>query len=126
MITGVGIDTISISRVARLLEKHGERFLGKIFTERERYEGANRLSNAPFFAARFAAREAFYKALGTGWGRGLPLKEVSVVTDESGRPSLQFGERIKAELERMGIARCHLSLTHDADSAIAVVILERE
>jgi holo-[acyl-carrier protein] synthase len=125
MISGIGIDTISISRVARLLEKHGERFLGKIFTARERTEGAKRISSAPFYAARFAAREAFYKALGTGWGRGLPLKEVSVVTDDKGRPSLELGERVRRELEDMGIDGCHLSLTHDGDSAIAVVILEK-
>jgi holo-[acyl-carrier protein] synthase len=124
MITGIGIDTVSISRIEKLLDRRGERFLAKVFTARERSEGAKKAFNAPFFAARFAAREAFYKALGTGWGKGLPLKEVSVITDDTGRPSLALGKRISRELEVRGIGKCHVSLTHDGDSAIAVVILE--
>lgn len=124
MIVGVGIDTVSISRIDRLIARYGERFLAKVFTSGERDEGGRKAVSAPFFAARFAAREAFYKALGTGWGRGLSLKEVSVVTDEAGRPMLEIGQRMKREIEGMGVERWHVSLTHDGDSAIAVVILE--
>ncbi len=124
MIAGIGIDIVSISRFERLIERYGSRFLVKVFTDRERKEGERKAVRAPFFAARFAAREAFYKALGTGWGRGLPLKEVSVASDESGRPSLTIGERMQTELAQRNIADCHVSLTHDGDSAVAVVILE--
>ncbi len=124
MIAGVGIDIVSISRIERLISRYGDRFLGKVFTERERDEGSRRVVQAPFFAARFAAREAFYKALGTGWGRGLSLKEVSITTAEDGRPLLDIGERIGEEIKGRGIDRWHVSLTHDGDSAIAVVILE--
>ncbi len=124
MIAGVGIDIVSISRIERLIGRYGDRFLGKVFTERERDEGSRRAVQAPFFAARFAAREAFYKALGTGWGRGLSLKEVSITTAEAGRPLLDIGERIGEEIKGRGIDRWHVSLTHDGDSAIAVVILE--
>jgi len=124
MIAGIGIDIVAISRFERIIERYGTRFLEKVFTDRERNEGDRKAVRAPFFAARFAAREAFYKALGTGWGRGLPLKEVSVATGERGRPSLVIGERMHAELEERGIARYHVSLTHDGDSAVAVVILE--
>jgi holo-[acyl-carrier protein] synthase len=124
MIAGVGIDIVSISRIERLIRLYGDRFLGKVFTERERDEGLRKAVQAPFFAARFAAREAFYKAIGTGWGRGLSLKEVSVSTGEAGRPLLDFGERISEEIKGMGIYRWHVSLTHDGDSAIAIVILE--
>ena len=124
MIAGVGIDIVSISRIERLIDRYGDRFLGKVFTERERDEGSRRAVQAPFFAARFAAREAFYKALGTGWGRGLSLKEVSITTAEAGRPLLDIGERIGEEIKGRGIDQWHVSLTHDGDSAIAVVILE--
>ena len=124
MIAGIGIDIVSISRFERLIERYGSRFLVKVFTDRERKEGERKAVRAPFFAARFAAREAFYKALGTGWGRGLPLKEVSVASDESGRPSLTIGGRMQTELAQRNIADCHVSLTHDGDSAVAVVILE--
>ena len=124
MIAGVGIDIVSISRIERLINRYGNRFLGKVFTERERDDGSRRAVQAPFFAARFAAREAFYKALGTGWGRGLSLKEVSVTTGEGGRPLLDIGELVGKEIRGMGIDRWHVSLTHDGDSAIAIVILE--
>ena len=124
MIAGIGIDIVSISRFERLIERYGTRFLEKVFTSRERDEGGRKVSRGSFFAARFAAREAFYKALGTGWGRGLPLKEVSVATGEKGRPSLVIGERMQMELEERGIARYHVSLTHEGDSAAAVVVLE--
>jgi len=124
MIAGIGIDIVSISRFERLIDRYGKRFLEKVFTDRERNEGGRKTARAPFFAVRFAAREAFYKALGTGWGRGLPLKEVSVAKGEEGRPSLVIGERMHAELEERGVGRYHVSLTHDGDSAVAVVILE--
>mgnify|MGYP001106456612 CR=1 FL=1 len=124
MIAGIGIDTVSISRFEKLIERYGARFLEKVFTDSERAEGGRRVAQASFFAARFAAREAFYKALGTGWGRGLPLKEVSVITGEGGRPALILGPRMVLELEERGISHQHVSLTHDGDSAVAIVILE--
>ncbi len=124
MIAGIGIDIVSISRFDRLIERYGDRVLRKVFTDPERREGDRKAARAAFYAVRFAAREAFYKALGTGWGRGLPLKEVSVASGEGGRPSLVIGERMRKELEERGIAGHHVSLTHDGDSAVAVVILE--
>lgn len=124
MITGIGIDIVSISRFERLIERYGDRVLRKVFTDSERREGDRKAARASFFAARFAAREAFYKALGTGWGRGLPLKEVSIAAGEGGRPSLVIGARLRAELEKRGVSRHHVSLTHDGDSAVAVVVLE--
>ena len=124
MIAGIGIDIVSISRFERLIERYGDRFLEKVFTGAERDEGDRKASRASFFAVRFAAREAFYKALGTGWGRGLPLKEVSVASGEGGRPLLVLGDRMRLELEERGITRHHLSQTHDGDSAVAVVVLE--
>jgi len=124
MIVGVGIDSVSISRIEGLIDRYGRRFLVKIFTEDEIAEGLGRRDNAQYFAARFAAREAFFKALGTGWGRGIPLKEVSVTKEESGRPLLSLSRRALDAAESRGTSISHLSLSHEADIAQAVVILE--
>lgn len=124
MIVGIGTDLVSVSRISRLINNHGNRFLEKIFTEAEISEGTKRTDSAQFFAARFAAREAFFKALGTGWGRGISLKEVGVVKGEQGKPGFTFSEKVKKALQQRNIGFSHLSLTHDGDLAQAFVILE--
>ncbi len=124
MIVGVGIDSVSISRIARLIELYGQRFLNKIFTEEEIAGGTGRRDSAQYFAARFAAREAFFKALGTGWGRGISLKEVSVTREESGRPLLSLSSRALEAVRSRGASTSHLSLSHEAGIAQAIVILE--
>lgn len=124
MIVGVGIDSVSISRIAGLIEKYGRRFLKKIFTEDEIAEGLGRRDSAQYFAARFAAREAFFKALGTGWGRGISLREVSVIREESGRPLLSLSNRALEAAESRGTSTTHISLSHEAGTAQAIVILE--
>ena len=124
MIVGVGIDAVSIGRIARLIEKYDRRFLVKVFTEDEIAEGLGRGDSAQYFAARFAAREAFFKALGTGWGRGISLREVSVIREDSGRPRLSLAGRALEAAERIGTTTSHLSLSHEAGTAQAIVILE--
>ena len=124
MIIGLGIDTVSISRIERLLEARGDTFLRKVFSEHEIEEGRKRELRAPFFAARFAAREAFVKALGTGFRQGASLRDIEVRKGNLGMPELSFGERVKEVLRVKGITRCHLSISHDGDSAQAIVILE--
>ncbi len=124
MIKGTGIDTVSIDRISALIGRYGDRFLRKVFTEEEIAEGLGRKDSPSFFAARFAAREAFFKAIGTGWGRGIPLREVSVEKDESGRPRFRLSGRAEAALRERNVASAHLSLTHDGDSAQAMVIME--
>jgi len=126
MITGIGLDTVSISRISRLIDRYGDRFIEKVFSDREIEEGLRRFDAPSFFAARFAAREAFFKALGTGWGRGISLREVSVVRDSSGRPGFELSSRAVRALETLGITRAHLSLTHDGDAAQALVVMEGE
>ena len=124
MIIGTGIDMVSVPRISRLIDRYGERFLRKVFGESEIAEGLRRVDSASFFAARFAAREAFFKALGTGWGRGISLREAGVVRGDKGRPGFVFSDRVKAVLQERGIAFCHLSLSHDGGFAQALVILE--
>ncbi|HVO76998.1 MAG TPA: holo-ACP synthase [Candidatus Bathyarchaeia archaeon] len=124
MIIGIGIDTVSISRIERLIDQRGEKFLRKVFSRSEIEEGMRRAKSASFFAARFAAREAFVKALGTGFRRGISVRDVEVLKGDLGRPELSFTKQVEDVLGARGIARCHLSLSHDGDNAQAVVILE--
>jgi|WetSurMetagenome_2_1015567.scaffolds.fasta_scaffold131562_1 holo-[acyl-carrier protein] synthase len=124
MIIGIGIDTVSIPRMEKLIRARGERFLRKVFSESEIGEGMKRRKSAPFFAARFAAREAFVKALGTGFVPGVSFRDVAVDKGDGGKPELSLSARTKTLLKTRGIERCHLSITHDGDCAQAIVILE--
>jgi holo-[acyl-carrier protein] synthase len=124
MIVGVGLDLVPIARLQALLRRRGERALRRLFTPAEAERC--RLSKHPpeSFAARFAAKEAFFKALGTGWGRGGEWTDVEVVSAPSGAPSLRISGRAAALAAERGVARVHLSLTHTPDTAAAVVVLE--
>ena len=124
MIIGIGIDTVSIARMEKLIRARGERFLRKIFSESEIGEGMKRMKNAPFFAARFAAREAFVKALGTGFARDISFRDIAVGKGDRGRPVFSLSTRTEMMLKARGIERCHMSITHDGDCAQAIVILE--
>ena len=124
MIVGIGMDLVQVSRVQEVLERRGERALARFFTPGEvaRCRGAR--SPRESFAARFAAKEAFFKALGTGWGTGGAWTEVEVVSAPSGAPSLRLhGTAARLAAER-GVARVHLSLTHTDELAGAYVVLE--
>ena len=124
MIVGVGIDMVSIGRLQGLLERRGERALARLFTAAE--VGRCRESRHPpeSFAARFAAKEAFFKALGTGWGRGGDWTDVEVVSAPSGAPSLRLSGTARELAESRGVRTIHLSLTHLEDTAAAFVVLE--
>jgi holo-[acyl-carrier protein] synthase len=124
MIVGIGVDVTSLERIRGLGEKHGERFLRRIYTEVEReYCGAYR-DPTPHLAARFAAKEATYKALG---GVG-PIRwvEMEVRNDDRGKPLLFFYGTTEEIAKEAGVTRGHLTLAHDAGVAIAQVVLEGE
>jgi len=125
MIAGIGIDIVLISRIEKLIERYGERFLRRVYSDPEIAEGTKCRKNSHFFAGRFAAREAFFKAIGTGLGEGLALKDVNVTTTEKGQPGLNFSGRLEQILRSKGINRSHLSISHEGDIAQAVVIIER-
>lgn len=124
MIVGIGVDMAPIGRVWALLERRGEHALAKLFTPAERARCADSKHPPESFAARFAAKEAFFKALGTGWGRGGRWTEVEVVSAPSGAPSLHLTGAAAALAAAKGVARVHLSLTHTGDTAAAFVVLE--
>lgn len=122
-VAGVGIDVVSVDRMTRILEgPRGERFARRICTERERAVVEARRTRAEAYAARFAAKEAFAKALGAP--TGLSWHQVEVVR-AGGRPTLLLQGRAAELLKGMGVTRLHLSISHDAGIAAAVVVLER-
>ena len=121
MIVGLGIDVCSIERMRRALERHGDRFFARICSEAERADLTGR-DIATALAVRFAAKEAFAKAL--DGARGVGWHEVLVRRAASGRPTLELKGNAIAMVESFGADSWHVSITHDAGVAVAVVILE--
>jgi holo-[acyl-carrier protein] synthase len=114
----VGIDIIEIERVAKVLEKHGQRFLNRVYTPRERERYGARVQE---LAARFAAKEATMKALGTGI-RGVRWSDIEVLPNRRGKPILILHETAKRRAELLGLTHFSVSLTHSRGDAMAIVI----
>ncbi|HML93383.1 holo-ACP synthase [Methyloceanibacter sp.] len=127
MIIGLGNDIIDIRRIEKTIDRYGERFLTRIFTETERRKSDRRALRAASYAKRFAAKEACAKALGTGFRRGVFWHDMGVVNLPSGRPTLQLtggAARILDELTPAGHeARIDLTITDDFPTAQAIVII---
>ena len=124
MIVGTGIDIVEVRRVAAALERFGERFTRRLFTAAEVRYCDSKANRAERFAARFAAKEAGLKALGTGWRNGISWRELEVCREPGGRPTLVFTGRAGEIAARLGTQRAFLSLSHTAEHAVAQVILE--
>jgi holo-[acyl-carrier protein] synthase len=125
MIFGIGADLVSIERIARALERHGERLARRILTASEHAELQTAADPAAFLAKRFAAKEAVAKALGTGLAQGLVLREIGVAHDARGKPIIVLGDTAKAVWQREGAGAGHLSLSDDQGYALAFVVIER-
>ncbi len=127
MVVGIGTDLIEIRRVEESIARFGERFLERVFTAGEiAYCQRKRKTAGESFAARFAAKEAGAKALGTGISRGIGWKEIEVRRDAGERPTLHWSGRAAVRVVEMGIRRVSLSLTHSESVAMAMVIVERD
>lgn len=125
MIIGIGVDLVEISRVRSLLASRGERALARLFTAGERRYCEGMAYPARHFAARVAAKEAAFKALsGTDDARGIGWREMEVVLDRLGRPSLQLHGRASSRARELGVTRTWLSLSHGDDLATAFVVME--
>jgi holo-[acyl-carrier protein] synthase len=124
MVLGVGTDLIETRRVRESIDRFGERFLERIFTAGEIAYCTRKKNAAESFAARFAAKEAGAKALGTGISRGVSWKEFEVKREVSGRPTLHLSGRAAELAGAMGVRRVQLSLTHSRELAMAVVVTE--
>lgn len=126
MIVGIGTDVVSIERIAGVLERHGERFVNRVLTpqERVRYEKTLGKAKAGHLAKRWAAKEAFAKAIGTGIHPPFTWHSITVGRDPKGKPLVIPNEKMKEHLKSIGITRAHISLTDDAGVAVAFVVLE--
>ncbi len=123
-IVGHGIDLVEISRISRLMSENGESFLSRCFTAAEREYAGDSRRRDEHLAARFAAKEAVMKALGTGWTAGIAWTDIEVTRDAAGVPGVRLGGAAAQVAERLGIARWRLSLSHTATVAMASAIAE--
>lgn len=125
MIVGTGIDIAEVPRIRQSIERFGERFLHRIYTPGEiRYCDSKR-NRVERYAARFAAKEAAMKALGTGWSRGVRWRDCEVVRLPGGRPTLVFHGKAGEFAARLEVKNIALSISHTVDQALAQVILEK-
>ena len=124
MIVGSGIDMVEIGRIQQSVDRYGERFLDRVYTVAEKAYCLRKRMAAESLAARFAAKEAGAKALGTGISHGVSWLEIEVVREPSGRPTLKFHGRAAEFAARLGATRAALSITHTAAFALASVVLE--
>jgi len=127
MILGIGNDLCDIRRIEKSIERFGDRFLARVFTDEERRKAMSRAHPARTFAKRFAAKEAASKALGTGFRYGVHFRDIGVVNTPSGRPTLQLTGGSQEQLERMTppghLARIDVTLTDEYPLAQAIVII---
>jgi holo-[acyl-carrier protein] synthase len=124
MIVGTGIDLTEIGRIQQSVERYGQRFLNRVYTPAEQAYCLRKRNSAESLAARFAAKEAGAKALGTGIQHGVNWLEIEVVREPSGKPTLRFHGRAAEFASRLGVTRAALSITHTKELAMASVILE--
>jgi holo-[acyl-carrier protein] synthase len=125
MIHGIGTDFIEVSRIDKILQRWGDRFTGRVYSLDEINYCQNKAFPAMHYAARFAAKESFLKSLGIGLGMGVKLREIEVINNTQGRPVLKIHQRIKDNLDKLGITAMHISITHTREHAHAIVILEK-
>ncbi len=124
MIVGTGIDIAEVPRIRQSIERFGDRFLKRVYTEAEIRYCDSKANRAERYAARFAAKEAAMKALGTGWSHGVRWRDCEVVRMPGGRPTMTFHGKAAEFAARLGVRNSALSLSHTAEQAIAQVILE--
>ena len=124
MIVGTGIDIVEVPRIADSIKRFGDRFLRRVFTEGEIRYCESKANRVERYAARFAAKEAGMKAIGTGWSHGVAWKDIEVCRTPGNRPTLTFHRRAAEFAAKLGTRNVALSLTHTAEQAIAQVILE--
>jgi holo-[acyl-carrier protein] synthase len=120
---GIGTDICDVERIARIIEQQGDRFLKKVFTEKEIAYCLPKHTSHECFAARFAAKEAFLKALGTGLRDGLNWKDLEVINDELGKPQLKTYRKCSEQVKDKNVL---LSLSHTSGMALAFIIIENE
>ncbi len=126
MILGVGVDIVEVGRIEAAIERHGQRFLRRVFMEREiEYCQGKGPAAGVYFAGKFAAKEAFVKSIGTGIAAGVRWRDVEILNDLAGKPYLAISGVAREKMEQLGARNAVVSISHTKNYAVAVVILER-
>ncbi len=121
-IVGLGTDIVECLRIAQMIERHGELFIGRVYTDHEIEYCSTRKAATQHYAGRWAAKEAVLKAIGTGWVRGITWRDVEVRNHSSGRPSIALSGGAREVSERMGISQMLISISHCRSHATATAI----
>ena len=124
MIYGIGTDIVSIERIQNILNKNRDGFINRVLTDHEKALFTNKADSAAFCAKRFAAKEAFSKALGTGIGRVVSFQDLTVRSNEHGKPYFMPSEKLRLYLQEKGIKHGHVSISDESQNALAFVVLE--
>lgn len=125
MIAGIGVDIVDIARIRGLLDRYGERFLRRVYTEAETAYAMGGANSAERLAGRFAVKEAMMKALGTGKSQGILWRDVETVRGRFGKPEVRLHGHARKWAKELGGGAAHASITHDGGKAVAFVILEK-
>jgi holo-[acyl-carrier protein] synthase len=124
MIVGLGLDVAEIHRIEKAIERHGDAFKRRVYTDAEKEYCESHKNSFERFAGRFAAKEAGMKALGTGWRRGVTWHDFEVVREPSGKPTLLLQGVARQLADKLGVKNIALTITHSGDLALAQVIFE--
>jgi len=124
MVYGIGIDLVRISRIEQMIHRWGPRFLQRTFTPGEIEYCSDKAFKSQHYAARFAVKEAVFKALGTGWSKGVTWHDVEVFNNERGRPEVKLHGRCQELAAKLEVKRILISISHDQDYAIAQALIE--
>jgi len=125
VIIGSGVDLCEVQRIKDAIARYGRRFVDRIYTDREIAYSESKANLYERYAARFAAKEAAMKAIGTGWHGGVRWRDFEVINLPSGRPTLQFHAKAAEYAQKLGVQNISLSMTHTSVEAMAIVLLEK-
>jgi len=125
-IIGTGIDIVECLRIAQMIERHGELFISRVYTDHEIEYCSARKAATQHYAGRWAAKEAVLKALGTGWRRGISWRDIEIRNDHKGAPTVKLRGGARDVMEKARIARLHVSISHCRNFAVAYVVAEGE
>jgi len=118
----IGLDLVSVPRIAAMIDEHGQQFLERVFTQQERDYAGDRRRRDEHLAARFAAKEAILKALGTGLDNGIAWTDVEITRDPTGKPGVALHNMAASTAQQLGITHWLITLTHTDDTAAAAVV----
>ena len=121
-IAGIGTDIVECLRIAQMIDRHGELFLTRVYTEREIQYCSSRKAATQHYAGRWAAKEAVLKAMGTGWAKGISWRDIEVRNDEGGRPSILLDGAARELCERRGVREMLISISHCRSHATAYAL----